>query len=152
MDVILGIARATHLLAGLSLFGALLFRAWIAPAPLIVAGAAGKAAAERMQRLIRSSAIMTLVSACVFLPLKAARMVGEAGIGALIPVLYGTRFGHGAVIELALVAIALGFTWRAPRRGEKTYAYAAGLAGASLALQLVTGHGAALGGRAGVTA
>jgi putative copper resistance protein D len=131
MDLPLVVARFAHFAATMTLFGAALFAAALAPASI-----AGDLA-PLMRRLGPPLALAALASAAAWLCLVAREMAGGGFVG-LSAVLTDTAFGRVWQARLALAA-ALVIASLRPDRRWRTVAALAGLATASLGL---VGHAA----------
>lgn len=147
-----GLARGVHVAASLSVFGAVLSHAVIAPAALRQAPAQ---AAARVTGLIcgviRVSLTVAVVAGTIWLVLEAIYIAGgdrlADGIAVLGPVLSETNFGHLLAIRLALLVLAAVVFGSGCNRGRTVIAF--GLAGAAVVLQAALGHGAAMAGAEG---
>jgi putative copper export protein/mono/diheme cytochrome c family protein len=132
LTFLVSITRGVQMAALVSLFGALLFRAVIAPR-------------LKLQRLIAASLVVALLAACVWLLIETAVIAGTSGLPAAIealPAVAGdTRFGHALLLRLGLLLVT-GTLLR--RRWPPTV-----LAALALVLQADMGHAAAMGGRLG---
>jgi hypothetical protein len=120
----LALARGVADAGLLSVFGALLFRAVIAPPVLARLGPGAASADARLGRIAWLSLLAAALGALAWLALEADDLGGT--VAAVPAVLGGTRFGHAILLRLALlgaVAAAL------PRRRG---ALAAALAGAAV--------------------
>ncbi|MBI1777757.1 MAG: CopD family protein [Proteobacteria bacterium] len=146
MDAMLGILRAAHLSAALSLFGVLLFRASIAPPVFAASGAAAAPVDARLHRLAVMSALVALATACLWLPLQTRAMAGADDFArSLVQVLSVSRFGTVLLLRAGLIVAILLALGSIRRRPAPWHAAAAALAGLGLALHAAIGHGAAIG-------
>src|ERR1700760_3313025 len=143
--VILVLLRGCHLLALASLFGTLVSLALVAPSALSEAGAAAAPTRERLVRLAKWSAGVSLLTGVLWTILQAGAMASAASLGAtlsaVIMVLSETRFGHLVLIRCGLLFVAL------PLLGGRGWRLAAALtlAGGALAIQGGMGHAGATG-------
>jgi copper resistance protein D len=143
---ILALLRGFHLAALLSLFGALVSLAVVAPVGLRNAGAAAAPARRRLISLARwSGGLALLVGACWFM-LQTSIIAGATTIGgtlhALVLVSRDTQFGNLELIRFALLLLAL------PLLGGRSLRVAVALllTGTALAMQGGIGHAGAAAG------
>lgn len=142
----LAVMRALQVAATLSAFGALLFRAAVAPVALAQVDAD---VADRLGRglavIVRASIVAALAAAAAWLPFQAAAMSGAGSMGeamAAVPVvLFETVFGHALLLRVVLLAAALVLFGRGCRPLRSVGA--AGLAGVACIAQAGMGHPAA---------
>jgi copper resistance protein D len=140
LDLALVAARFVHFAATMTLFGASLFAAALAPASL-----AGDLA-PLLRRLALPLALLALAGAVAWLVLVARAMTGDVSLDAVHDVLTDTAFGTVWQARLALLALLAAAAWR-PDRRRIVLAALAGLAMASLGL---VGHAAMQEGALGV--
>src|SRR5258705_11740857 len=77
--ILLALTRGLHVAALLSLFGATLARAYLAPPALARASAADARASEReLRMLVRVSLLLAIIGGLLWLPFLAAEMAGAA--------------------------------------------------------------------------
>lgn len=143
-----GLARGLHVAASLSVYGAALSHACIAPVALRRASAEVAAHVVGCIRdVIRLGLGIAIAAGAIWLVLEAIYITGgdrlADGVAVLGPVLYETNFGHLLAIRLALLVLATAVFGRGCS-GGRTIA-SAGLAGAAVVLQAWLGHGAAMG-------
>lgn len=150
MPELLGLARAIHVAASLSLFGSLLFHAAIAPAAIERCPVdAGRRLGERLDRLVAASLVVALVGAVVWLLLQAMAMSGARDLAdvarAIAPAILETRFGHVLLARVALLLAAALCLWPSIL-GQRRWAIvtAVAMSGAAVVLLAATGHAAAL--------
>ncbi|HEY1385766.1 MAG TPA: CopD family protein, partial [Dongiaceae bacterium] len=141
-----GLVRGIHVAASLSVFGAAVFRA--AVAPTLPEGAV-RSVSGRIGALVRLSLAVAIVAAGGWLLLEARDVAGEDDtiLTTLPIVLLEMRFGCLLIARLALLALAVvlfGSGEQAPRRIG-----AAVLAACAVALQAGLGHGASMDGSLG---
>lgn len=110
MNLAVGLARGVHLAALLSLFGTLVVAGLVVPATQRVATAETVSLLrDQMYRLLRVSAIATLISGLLWLAVQAADMAGAGSIGATLAAtptaLFGTQFGRTLLLRLLLVIV-----------------------------------------------
>jgi len=141
-----GLVRGIHVAATLSVFGAIAFRAVVAPA---LPADAMRPVSDRIAMLLRLSLVVALAAAAAWLLLETADVAGEDDTirTALPVVLLDMRFGWLLIVRLALLmlAVALFGGGEQPRRRM----VAAMLAGCAVALQAGLGHGASMDGSSG---
>src|SRR5581483_5536129 len=128
--LILVLLRGAHLAALAALFGTLVSLMLVAPAGLREAGGGAAAMAQRaLLHLAARSAALALLTCVAWTALEATAIAGAASVAgaaaALGTVLGDTRFGHLALVRLALLGIAAILVWRLAARGP------AGAGGAS---------------------
>jgi putative copper export protein/mono/diheme cytochrome c family protein len=127
----LATARAVHMVATLSLAGALSFQLLIAPYPLT--------------RVVRPSLVVALLGGLAWLVLQAAAIAGADTVSdtlaAIVPVVQHTRFGHVLLLRLVLLLAAGALAWRG--EGRARLIPAALIAGLAVMLQAALGHAAA---------
>ncbi len=126
-----GVADATLL----SAFGALLFRALIAP-PVLTRMDRGASASTSLRRLAWLSLLAAVLAAAVWVALQAVNLGGT--VAAVPRLLRATLFGHLLLLRFALLgvaALALAF---------RRIAVAATFAGAAVAAQAGLGHAASM--------
>src|SRR5437763_920117 len=108
--ILLALTRGLHVAALLSLLGATLARAYLAPPALARASAADARAVERdMRRLVRVSLLLAIVGGLLWLPFLAAEMAGAANastaLAAIPDVLIYTRAGQAFAARLVLLLL-----------------------------------------------
>ncbi|HVI89620.1 MAG TPA: CopD family protein [Dongiaceae bacterium] len=153
-ELLLGLARGTHVAATMSVFGSMWFRAvLLGPAPVASSSAGstspGAASApqqaweKRLLRWTRLSVLLALLAVLPWLVLQAASLADEPSfseIAATIPVvLLQTHFGPLIGARLALLLIACLLFRAKSRRG--TQGAATACAGLAVLLQVGLGHG-----------
>lgn len=123
-DLALTAARAVQLAAVLTVFGACVFQAIVAPFPIA--------------RVLRPALIVVAVSAVVWLGLQAAALADAPtvarAVAAIPATLLQTRFGHALLYRLALIALA------AVAAATGRVGLASVLAGAGLVVPVIAGH------------
>jgi putative copper export protein/mono/diheme cytochrome c family protein len=128
---VLTTARAVHMVAILSLAGALGFRLLVAPYPLT--------------RVVRPSLVVALLGGLAWLVLEAAAIAGADTVSdtlaAIVPVVQNTHFGHVLLLRLVLLLAAGALAWRG--EGKVRLILAALIAGIAVMLQAALGHAAA---------
>jgi putative copper export protein/mono/diheme cytochrome c family protein len=150
---LLGIARAVHVAASLSLFGSLLFRATIAPAVLRdVSAVPARRLDDRLDRVVLVSLLAAIVTAAVWVLLQARAMSGaESFVATAVAAKFAlleTRYGWVMLSRTALLAAAGLFSLPPTARHRRWSAIvAAGLAGAATLGMAGISHAAALSGR-----
>jgi putative copper export protein/mono/diheme cytochrome c family protein len=141
-----GLMRGSHVAASLSVFGALVFRAIVAPA---LPGEALRPISGRIGALARLSLVVAVVTGGGWLLLEARDVGGEDDtiLTTLPIVLLEMRFGWLLIARLALLALAVAVL----AGGEHAHrrAGAAVLAACAVALQSGLGHGASMEGSLG---
>jgi copper resistance protein D len=149
IDLAQAILRGAHLISLVSLFGALVFLAVVAPAALAEAGAAGEPARRRLVRLARCSTALALAAGLAWLVIQAALIAGaNSAVGTLhaLPIVaLHTRFGCSVLVRFSLLMAVL------PLAGVRRLglAVAIALTGMALGLQAAIGHAGAIGGNVG---
>jgi putative copper resistance protein D len=148
-----GIARGLHLAGSLSIFGAALFRAVIAPPVLDLVDAAGVRLVNRsIAHVVRSSLLVALIAGVFWLLLEAVYIGGssnlEAVFGFVWPVLRETNFGRLLVLRCGLIVLAV--LVFGDGAGQRRMGIAALLAGAAAATESALDHGAAMPGSLGI--
>lgn len=144
--VLLAVMRGLHLAATLSVFGALLFRAAVAPAALAQVGKElGDHVLDGLRTLVRLSIVAAITTAAVWLLLQAAAMSGAGSMAeamtAVPIVLLRTVFGHALLLRLLFLGAAL-LVFGNGRIAARAV-IATGLAGLACTLQAGMGHPAA---------
>ena len=123
--------RTVHMVATLSLAGALSFRLLVAPYSLA--------------RVVRPSLVVALLGGLAWLVLQAAALAGADTVpdtlAAIVPVVQDTRFGHVLLLRLALLLAAGALAWRG--EGRARLIPAALIAAIAVVLQAALGHAAA---------
>ena len=144
--ILLGLTRGLHVAATLSVLGAALARAYLAPPVLARLPAIEARAIEmRMRQLLRGSVLFATLAGLLWLPFLAADMAGApkllAGFAAIPDVLFHTRVGWALGARLALLLLA----WLAYGAGRSPFLAlcSAELAAVATALQIAMGHAAA---------
>ncbi|GAB4064238.1 CopD family protein [Ancylobacter sonchi] len=137
---LLPLARGLELAAALSLFGTLASALLVLPP-----GAAGPALRRRLTRLLRTSLVVGLAGALLWLPVQTAALTGATGLADLAAqswlVASETHFGTSLAARSALLLAAVLVAGRLASRWR--LAAATFLAGIGLALQAQLGHAAA---------
>ncbi|HEX6120286.1 MAG TPA: CopD family protein [Dongiaceae bacterium] len=147
IELAYGLVRGLHVAATLSVFGAAIFRAVVAPAAF--PDDATGAATRRITLLIRLSLVVAIAAAGAWLLLEASDVAGEDDtILDTIPiVVLEMRFGWLLIARLALLAAAVALFARGAQTWQRTGA--AVLAACAVALQAGLGHGASMDNPAG---
>ena len=134
-----GLVRGLHVAATLSAFGAMTFRAIIAP----ILPEGGRPA-DRITALLRASVVIAVLAGAAWLVLEASTVAGEDDtiLATIRIVLLELRFGWLLIARLALLVLAAAVFGRG-QRAWRRYG-AAALAGGAVALQAGLGHGASM--------
>jgi len=132
----LALARGISDAALLFAFGALLFPALLAPSVLARMGTGAATAGARLRRVGWLGLAAAAVAACGWLALQAVNMGGT--LGAILPVLRDTLFGHVMLLRLGLLGIA------ALAMSRRWLGAAAALAGAAVLTQAALSHAASM--------
>jgi putative copper export protein/mono/diheme cytochrome c family protein len=149
LEIVVVLLRGVHLAALLSLFGALLFLAVVAPAATTAGNTQAIRARLLLLRLARGSAALSLLAGVAWLTAASAVIAGTRGIAmalhALPVVALQTQFGQWVLPRLGLLiaVLVLPLAKRLPRAGAIV------LAGAAVAVQPLIGHAGAIGGSLG---
>ena len=137
--LLLALLRGLHVAGVLSLFGTLVYAAWVLPAE------ARAPLRRRLNAWAIAGVAVALAAGCGWLVLQSAAMAGAeswADTAAAVPaVAADTGFGHAMLLRAALLLLALALLrWRP---------LAAASAGAAVVLQSLMGHAAAAPGAEG---